>query len=360
MTTLLVTGSSGLVGSECVRHFAAQGWTIHGADNNMRQDFFGPDGDTRWNLLRLQAEVPGFHHHDLDIRDRPAVLALLAEIRPHFVIHCAAQPSHDLAASRPFDDFDVNALGTINLLEATRQHAPEAAFAFMSTNKVYGDAPNELPLRELNTRYDYARPEDHAGIAESMRIDQSKHSIFGADKVAADVLVQEYGRYFGMNTACFRGGCLTGPAHSAAELHGFLAYLVKCVAQGRRYRIFGYQGKQVRDNLHSFDVCRAFEEFFHAPRPGEVYNLGGGRANSVSILEAIRLAEDAVGRKLDYEYVEQNRSGDHICYISDLTKMKAHYPAWTVTRSLPAIIDEIARAATSSPLAPASGDRGRG
>jgi CDP-paratose 2-epimerase len=344
MTTLLVTGSSGLVGSECVRHFGSRGWAVHGVDNNLRMDFFGRDGDTRWNLRRLRDEVPGFVHHELDIRDRAGVLALLAEVRPGAVAHCAAQPSHDLAASRPFDDFDVNAMGTMNLLEATRRHAPEAAFAFMSTNKVYGDAPNELPLRELPTRWDYAQPEHRGGIDESMRIDRSLHSIFGANKAAADVMVQEYGRYFGMRTACFRGGCLTGPAHSAAELHGFLAYLVKCTHEGRRYRVFGYKGKQVRDNLHSFDVCRAFEEFFAAPRPGEVYNLGGGRDNSVSVLEAIRMAEDAVGRKLPHEYVEQNRSGDHICYISDLSKLRAHYPGWSVTRPLAAIVEEIARA----------------
>jgi CDP-paratose 2-epimerase len=348
MSVLLVTGSNGLVGSECVRYFDAKGWEVHGVDNNLRRDFFGPDGDTSWNLRLLQSQTRHFRHHGLDIRDRQAVLDLTAQVRPDFVIHCAAQPSHDLAAKRPFDDFDVNALGTINLLEATRQHAPEAVFCFMSTNKVYGDAPNELPLAELPTRWDYARPQDHDGIAETMRIDQSMHSVFGADKTAADILVQEYGRYFAMKTGCFRGGCLTGPAHSSAELHGFLAYLVKCCRQGRPYRVFGYKGKQVRDNLHAYDVCRAFEEFFNAPRPGEVYNLGGGRANSVSVLEAIRMVEEAVGKPLSWEYVDSARAGDHICYISNLAKLKSHFPAWAVTRSLTSIIEELARSPVST------------
>lgn len=347
MALLLVTGSSGLIGSECVAHFDRLGWDVHGLDNNLRADFFGPDGDTTWNLRRLQAATRRFTHHSLDIRDRQQVLECLEQLGPQMVIHCAAQPSHDLAASRPFDDFDVNALGTMNLLEATRRHAPEAVFCFMSTNKVYGDAPNELPLVELATRYDYSDPALRNGIDETMRIDRSKHSIFGADKVAADVLVQEYGRYFGMKTACFRGGCLTGPAHSAAELHGFLAYLVKCVVQGRTYRIFGYKGKQVRDNVHSYDVCRAFEEFYGNPRPGEVYNLGGGRANSVSLLEAIGHVEALTGKKLASEYLDQPRSGDHICYISDLGKLETHYPGWSVTRSLPRILEEMCRAALS-------------
>jgi CDP-paratose 2-epimerase len=343
MSVLLVTGSSGLIGSECVRYFEGRGWEVHGVDNNMRASFFGSDGDTSWNLRRLRVETR-FVHHALDVRDRQAMLDLLQRLRPDFVIHCAAQPSHDLAASRPFDDFDVNALGTLNLLEATRRFAPEAVFCFMSTNKVYGDAPNELPLVELPTRWDYADPALHEGIDESLRIDRSRHSIFGANKVAADVLVQEYGRYFGMRTGCFRGGCLTGPAHSAAELHGFLAYLVKCAVEGRPYRIYGYKGKQVRDNLHAHDVCRAFEEFSQAPRPGEVYNLGGGRGNSVSVLEAIGLIEERTGRRIVWEYVEQARSGDHICYISNLAKLRAHYPSWTVTRSLSAILEEMCRA----------------
>jgi CDP-paratose 2-epimerase len=344
MKKLLVTGSSGLIGSECVTHFDNLGWNVCGVDNNMRRDFFGEDGNTMWNLERIKTVTRNFTHHALDIRNREAMLHLMEQVKPDFVIHCAAQPSHDLAATRPFDDFDVNAVGTFNLLEATRRHAPEAVFCFMSTNKVYGDAPNELPLKELENRWEYALSEHYTGINEFMRIDQSKHSLFGADKVAADVLVQEYGRYFGMKTACFRGGCLTGPAHSAVELHGFLAYLIKCVRSGRHYRIFGYLGKQVRDNIHSADVCRAFQAFYENPRCGEVYNLGGGRGNSLSMLEAIAKAEDAVGKKLDYEYVDQNRSGDHVCYISDLTKMQAHFPNWGITRSLENIFEEIAGA----------------
>lgn len=348
MPSVLVTGSSGLIGSACVRHFDAKGWEVAGVENNMRRDFFGPDGDTTWNLNALRAETRHFRHHEADIRDRERILQLVRDARPDLILHCAAQPSHDLAASRPFDDFDVNAGGTLNLLEATRRHAPEAVFCFMSTNKVYGDAPNELPLVEQETRWEYARPEDRNGVAETMRIDQSKHSIFGANKAAADLLVQEYGRYFGLKTGCFRGGCLTGAAHSAAELHGFLAYLVKCTREGRPYRVFGYKGKQVRDNLHAADVCRAFEEFYAAPRPGEVYNLGGGRENSVSVLEAIKLIEAACGRKLDWRYVDEARSGDHICYISDLTKFRSHYPNWRVTMSLPAILEEMVRAAGRS------------
>ena len=343
MPVLVVTGSSGLIGSECVRHFDSQGWDVHGIDNNLRREFFGQDGDTSNNLHRLKAQTERFHHHSIDIRDRQRVVELISRLRPDFVIHCAAQPSHDLAARRPFDDFDVNALGTMNLLEATRTSSPEAVFCFMSTNKVYGDAPNELPLRELETRYDYACAEDWDGIDETVRIDQSKHSIFGANKAAADLMVQEYGRYYGMKTACFRGGCLTGPAHAAAELHGFLAYIARCVREGRMYRIIGYKGKQVRDNLHAFDVCRAFEEYYRAPRCGEVYNLGGGRANSVSVIEAIRMFEEAFGRKLTCEYVDQNRSGDHIVYISNLAKLKSHYPSWEVTRSLGDIIDDLCR-----------------
>jgi CDP-paratose 2-epimerase len=342
MKKILVTGSSGLIGSECVSFFESRGWDVYGIDNNMRKDFFGEDGDTSWNLKRLKAAAKNFTHYETDIRDRNAILELFDELKPDFIIHCAAQPSHDLAASRPFDDFDVNAMGTMNMLEAARRFSKESPFCYMSTNKVYGDAPNELELEELDKRFDYAKKEDYDGIDENMRIDQSTHSIFGADKAAADIMVQEYGRYFEMNTACFRGGCLTGPAHSAAELHGFLAYLIKCVKEGRHYNIFGYKGKQVRDNIHSHDVCRLFEEFYNSPRQGEVYNLGGGRGNSISMLEAIELAENVVGKKLSYEYVEKNRIGDHICYISNLSKIKDHYPNWDITLTLEDIFKQIA------------------
>jgi CDP-paratose 2-epimerase len=341
---ILVTGSSGLIGSEVVSHFDALGWEVHGIDNNMRADFFGPEGDTRWNQRRLEAICRRFRHHELDIRDRAEVLKAVEELRPNAVVHAASQPSHDLAARRPFDDFDVNAVGTLHLLEATRRFAPEAAFVFMSSNKVYGDAPNELPLCELDTRWDYARSEDYEGVREDMRIDRSKHSVFGASKVAADIMVQEYGRYFGTNTCSLRGGCLTGPHHSGVELHGFLSYLVKVNVTGGRYTVYGYKGKQVRDNIHACDVARFIELFIDNPRPGEVYNLGGGRANSCSILEAFRRVEDITGRCMQFEYVAQNREGDHVCYISDLTKMKTHYPDWVVTNSLDDILEETVRA----------------
>jgi CDP-paratose 2-epimerase len=340
MKKLLVTGSNGLIGSEVVTHFDALGWEVHGVDNNLRADFFGPGGDTEWNRRRLEATCRHFRHHPLDIRDRAAVLECLAALRPDVVVHTAAQPSHDLAAKRPFDDFDVNAVGTLNLLEATRRAAPEAVLVHMSTNKVYGDSPNELPLRELETRWDYARPEDYLGIRETQRIDQSKHSLFGASKVAADILVQEYGRYFGMKTCCLRGGCLTGPNHAGVELHGFLSYLVKVNLTGGTYRVYGYKGKQVRDNIHAHDVARFIEVFVATPRCGEVYNLGGGRGNSCSILEAFAMVEAITGRKMRWEYVEQAREGDHICYISDLTKCRSHYPDWDITKSLPAIFEE--------------------
>lgn len=342
MSRLLVTGSSGLIGSEVVTHFDSLGWDVHGVDNNMRADFFGPGGDTEWNRRRLEATCRSFRHHTLDIRDRAAVRECLATWRPDAVVHAAAQPSHDLAASRPFDDFDVNAVGTLNLLEATRQEAPGAVFVHMSTNKVYGDSPNELPLRELEKRWDYARAEDFDGIRETQRIDQSKHSLFGASKVAADVMVQEYGRYFGMKTCCLRGGCLTGPNHSGVELHGFLSYLVKVNLTGGVYRVFGYKGKQVRDNIHSQDVARFIEEFIRTPRCGEVYNLGGGRSNSCSILEAFDRVAALSGHAMQHEYVDQAREGDHICYVSDLTKCRAHYPAWGITRGLDTIFEEAA------------------
>lgn len=342
---VLVTGSSGLIGSEMVSHFDARGATVVGIDNNMRADFFGPEGDTRWNLARLQAATRRFTQYDLDVRDREALQRLFEAQAPFdLIIHCAAQPSHDLAASRPFDDWDVNAGGTLNVLEATRLHSEDAVFVFLSTNKVYGDAPNELPLEELPTRWEYARPEDWHGVTESMRIDRSKHSIFGASKVAADVMTQEYGRYFGMKTHCLRGGCLTGPNHAGVELHGFLSYLVKTQLAGRTYRIFGYKGKQVRDNIHSHDVALAVEAIMEAPRSGEVYNLGGGRSNSCSILEAFGRVESLTGKAMDFEYVDQPRSGDHICYISDLARFRSHYPGWSITRSLDDIFGEVVQA----------------
>lgn len=347
MKRLLVTGSNGLIGSEMVRHFHRRGWEVHGVDNNMRADFFGPQGDTRWNQHRLLEECPGFQHHELDIRQRAAVLDLVDQLRPTAIIHTAAQPSHDLAASRPYDDFDVNAGGTLNLLEAARRFAPESPFVHMSTNKVYGDAPNRIALKETPTRWDYDDPAYANGIREDFSIDQSKHSIFGASKAAADVMAQEYGRYFNLPTCCLRGGCLTGPSHSGVELHGFLSYLVKVNVTGGKYKVFGYKGKQVRDNIHSYDVARFAESFIDAPRAGEVYNLGGGRNNACSILEAFARVEQLTGRPMQWEYVDQARSGDHICYISDLSKMQAHYPGWRLEKSLDDIFMEIVEAWTS-------------
>jgi len=345
MKTLLVTGSSGLIGSEVCTYFSRElGYTIHGVDNNQRAVFFGPQGDTRWNQGRLAAAIPGFVHHELDIRDRAGVLSLVKSIRPSAIVHTAAQPSHDRAAAIPFDDFDTNAVGTLNLLEAARQACPESPFVHMSTNKVYGDAPNSIALRELETRWDYADPAYEQGIAETFTIDQSKHSLFGASKVAADVMVQEYGRYFGLPTCALRGGCLTGPNHSGVELHGFLSYLVKCNLEGREYKIFGYKGKQVRDNIHSLDVARFMAAFVSTPRVGEVYNLGGGKANSTSILEAFKIAEKFTGKAQVFSYLDQNRAGDHICYYSDLRKMRAHYPPWNITQSLEETIRQIVEA----------------
>ncbi len=340
--TLLVTGSSGLIGSEVSTYFARElGYTIHGIDNNQRAVFFGPQGDTRWNQQRLENDLPGFVHHELDIRDRAKVLALIESIKPNAIVHTAAQPSHDRAAAIPFDDFDTNAVGTLNLLEAVRRSCPESAFVHMSTNKVYGDAPNRIAMKEEATRWDYADPLYFLGIPETFTIDQSKHSLFGASKVAADVMVQEYGRYFNLPTCCLRGGCLTGPNHTGVELHGFLSYLVKCNLESKEYRIFGYKGKQVRDNIHSLDVARFIAAFIATPRAGEVYNLGGGKANSVSILEAFKIAESFTGKKQISTYVEENRAGDHICYYSDLRKMKAHYPTWDITQSAQDTIKQI-------------------
>ncbi|MDX2128585.1 MAG: NAD-dependent epimerase/dehydratase family protein [Chloroherpetonaceae bacterium] len=338
---ILVTGSSGLIGSEVCVFFDKEGYEIHGVDNNQRAVFFGPQGDTRWNQGRLQQMLQNFHHHEIDVRDRAGVLNLVKNVRPDVIVHTAAQPSHDRAAAIPFDDFDTNAVGTLNFLEAARQFAPEAPFVHMSTNKVYGDAPNLIKLKELETRWDYDDATYDHGIAETFTIDQSKHSLFGASKVAADVMVQEYGRYFNMPTCALRGGCLTGPNHTGVELHGFLSYLVKCNLEGREYKIFGYKGKQVRDNIHSLDVALFMNEFIKAPRVGEVYNLGGGKENSVSILEAFKIAEKYTGKAQVYSYIDQNRIGDHICYFSDLRKMKAHYPNWDITKSVEQTIFEI-------------------
>jgi CDP-paratose 2-epimerase len=348
--TAVVTGSSGLIGSECVSFLDQRGWTVHGVDNNMRRDFFGDHGDTTWNLERLRRETARFEHHGLDIRDRSGIERLVRETRPGLVVHAAAQPSHDLAASRPFDDFEINAVGTLNLLEAARAHSPESPFVFLSTNKVYGDAPNELPLVELETRWDYADPAQREGIDETCRVDMATHSLFGASKLAADVLVQEYGRYFGMPTVCFRGGCLTGSRHSGAELHGFLAYMARALREGRTYRIFGYKGKQVRDNIHSHDVCSAIAAFAERPTAGAVYNLGGGRANSVSLFEAISRFEELLRRRLRTEYIDEPRRGDHICYITDLGRFRADYPTWELAFDLDAIIAELVRVDASVPV----------
>jgi CDP-paratose 2-epimerase len=342
--TVFVTGSSGLIGSEVCLFFWQRGFKVHGLDNNLRAYFFGPQGDTRWNQKRLAESIPGFEHHELDIRNRERVSELLRQLKPDVLVHTAAQPSHDRAASIPFDDFDTNAVGTVNLLEAARQACPEAPFIHMSTNKVYGDAPNGIQLKELATRWDYDDPAYANGIAETFPIDQSKHSLFGASKMAADFMVQEYGRYFNLPTCCLRGGCLTGPNQSGVELHGFLSYLVKCNLEEREYKVFGYKGKQVRDNIHSLDVARFMFEFAQTPRAGEVYNLGGGKDNSCSILEAFQIAENFTGKAQRYSYVEDNRIGDHICYYSDLRKMKQHFPAWDITKPLEEIIAEIVAA----------------
>jgi CDP-paratose 2-epimerase len=337
-----VTGSSGLIGSELVSFFDSRAERIVGIDNNMRAEFFGAEGDTTWNLHRLRQSTRHFSYYNVDIRDRLELTSLFRAAGPfELIIHCAAQPSHDLAARRPFDDFDVNAVGTMNLLETTRQFCSEAVFVFMSTNKVYGDSPNELPLKEREQRWDYAAAKDYDGVSEDMRIDRSKHSLFGASKVAADLMTQEYGRYFGMKTHCLRCGCLTGPHHAGVELHGFLSYLVKIQLLGDTYRVFGYKGKQVRDNVHSYDVARAIEQIYQKPRSGEVYNLGGGRQNSCSILEAFDTVYQLTGRKMNYEYLEEARNGDHICYISNLSRFLNHYPDWSISKSLDNIFEEL-------------------
>ena len=337
----VVTGSAGLIGSEVSRFLAARGCRVHGIDNNQRAVFFGSSGDTRWNQERLQRTLSDYHHHAIDVRDRQAVTDLIAALRPGLIVHAAAQPSHDRAAAIPFDDFETNALATLTLLEAARRYCRESPFVFMSTNKVYGDRPNAISVEELPTRWDFTDPAFAHGIPESLSIDQSSHSLFGASKLAADVLVQEYGRYFGMPTCCLRAGCVTGPHHAGVELHGFLSYLVKCNIEGREYKIFGYKGKQVRDNLHAEDVARFIHAFWEKPRSGEVYNIGGGKANACSILEAFALVESFTGRAQLSTYVDEARRGDHICYYSDLRKVKAHYPGWAVTKSLQQTMREI-------------------
>lgn len=345
MDVAIITGSAGLIGSEAAQFFANVGMYIVGVDNDMRRVFFGQEASTEWNRRRLEATLnKRYTHVELDIRNAEAIDALFRSYGAaiSLVIHTAAQPSHDWAARDPLTDFTVNANGTLNLLEATRRHAPEAVFIFTSTNKVYGDAPNRLPLIELEKRWEIDPNHPYVnGIPEEMSIDQSLHSLFGASKVAADVLVQEYGRYFGMKTACFRGGCLTGPNHSGAQLHGFLAYLMKCTVTGAPYTVFGYKGKQVRDNIHSADLIRAFYHFYKAPRCGEVYNIGGGRFSNCSMVEAIELCEQIAGRPLNWSYSEQNRTGDHIWWISDLTRFQRHYPNWRLEYNVPRILQEI-------------------
>jgi len=347
MSVIMVTGSAGLIGSESVRFFCRQGYTVVGIDNDMRSHFFGEEASTRWNRDALVRDYPHYLHYDVDIRERSQVEAIFRKYNADLslVIHTAAQPSHDWAAKDPFTDFTVNANGTLLLLEYTRQFCPQAVFIFTSTNKVYGDRPNELPLVELETRWEIDASHPYAeGIDETMSIDDTKHSLFGASKVAADVLVQEYGRYFGMKTGCFRGGCLTGPGHSGAQLHGFLSYLVKCTLTGAPYTVFGYKGKQVRDNIHSYDFVSALFHFYQNPRAGEVYNIGGGRFSNCSMLEAIDLCEEVAGKKLDWKYADTHRIGDHIWWISDMRKFRQHYPQWQLQYDVRDIVEQIVTA----------------
>lgn len=342
MKTILVTGSAGLIGSEVASYFASKGWHAVGVDNNQRKVFFGEKGDTSWNLQRLVSLHPAnYTHHNFDLRDREATTHLIQELRPHAIVHCAAQPSHDLAARIVYDDFEVNALATLNLLEAARNYCRDSPFIFMSTNKVYGDKPNKLARLELATAYRFSDPDHANGISEDLGVDNCLHSLFGASKLSADILVQEYGRYFSMPTVCLRGGCLTGPNHSGVKLHGFLSYLLYCNYTQTPYTIYGYQGKQVRDNIHSLDVARFIDCFIQSPRYAEVYNIGGGLQNSCSILEAFSIAESISGKQQIYDYSPENRIGDHICYYSDLSKMRLHYPQWNITRTLPNIFTEI-------------------
>lgn len=351
MSIAIVTGSAGLIGSEAVKFFSDKFDLVVGLDNNLRQYFFGKEGSSDWNRNRLQESVSNYRHFDADIRDTGALEAIFGQYNSDIklVLHAAAQPSHDWAAKEPFTDFTVNANGTLNMLEMTRKHCPEAVFIFTSTNKVYGDTPNRLPLIELETRWeiDEQHPYFRKGIDEEMSIDQTKHSLFGASKVAADVLVQEYGRYFGMKTGIFRGGCLTGPNHSGAKLHGFLSYLMKCAITGDKYTIFGYKGKQVRDNIHSYDLVNMFWHFYQRPRQGEVYNAGGGRHSNCSMLEAIALCERITGNKMNYTYTEDNRVGDHIWWISDVSRFKCHYPEWDWKYDLTNILTQISEATTA-------------
>jgi len=352
---VLVTGSCGLIGSEVSLFFFQLGFNVVGIDNNLRAVFFGPEGDTTWVLSRLREKISGYRHSTLDVRNREVLLPFIKEVKPDLIVHTAAQPSHDRAAAIPFLDFETNALGTLHLLEAARQYCPESPFIHMSTNKVYGDRPNGILLKEFESRWDYADPAYENGIPEDLSIDQSKHSLFGASKVAADVMVQEYGRYFNMPTCCLRGGCLTGPNHSGVELHGFLSYLIKCNMEGREYTVYGYKGKQVRDNIHSHDVARFMLEFSTTPRVGEVYNLGGGKQNSCSILEAFEIVQHHTKRAMKWRYVDENRSGDHICYYSDLRKMKTHYPTWSITKTVDTIFEEIVTSWTERLAKQASG-----
>jgi CDP-paratose 2-epimerase len=346
---VMVTGSCGLIGSEVCCYFGKLGFPIVGIDNNSRAVFFGPDGDTSWSLRRLRAEIPRYRHEDVSILDRDRVHSLVDEIRPGLLVHTAAQPSHDRAAAIPFLDFETNAVGTLNLLQTVKELTPETVFVHMSTNKVYGDRPNTIRMKESETRWDYDDPAYQHGIPEDFPVDQSLHTLMGTSKLAADMLVQEYGRYFGIPTCCLRGGCLTGPNHCGVELHGFLSYLVKSNLEERVYRINGYKGKQVRDNIHAFDVARFIHQFAEAPRVAEVYNLGGGKNNSCSILEAFRIVEQITGKPMRYEYVDRNRRGDHICYYSDLRKMHRHYPQWSVTKPLVTVFEEIVEGWMSRP-----------
>jgi len=345
MAIAFITGSAGLIGAETVRFFGDKGFQTVGIDNDMRKTFFGEEASTDWSRRELETTVPGYTHHAVDIRDRRPMEALFAEYGEEIelVIHAAAQPSHDWAAKDPYADFTVNANGTLTLLECTRRYCPKASFIFTSTNKVYGDNPNRLSLVEEETRWEVApeHPFREHGIDESMSVDQTKHSLFGASKLAADALVQEYGRYFGMNTVCFRGGCLTGPGHSGTMLHGFLSYLVKCAVTGTPYTVFGYKGKQVRDNIHSHDLVNMFWHYHQNPRPGEVYNAGGGRHSHCSMQEAVTICEAMAGRTMNIHYSEENRIGDHIWYISDTRKFQAHYPDWAYTYNLEQILLEI-------------------